>query len=138
MQKFIEIAGFEDELAGTMPDHLGIQLALMGHLLGHVANTSIEGEQLDSVLQLLDSYFGSHLTWPDKLFEIAAGRAETDFYRSLVRLTASFLCLGDQYLEECLFGTSTLEGTDRMSETAARSRRCGFGFGACCLLSLLR
>lgn len=92
VQTFIEIVDYPtDELpSGAMLDHLGVQLDVMAHILSHLTISS-EEDQRRAVLQLAFAFFQMHLTWPNGLFEAAAARATTEFYRSTVTLTRDFL-----------------------------------------------
>mgnify|MGYP002626373304 CR=1 FL=1 len=85
MQQFIEVVRYDSSHIpqGTMPDHLGLQLDLMAHLLG-----SSPGEEVQEVASY---FFARHLQWPDGLLERASHLAKTDFYRSAVSLTREFL-----------------------------------------------
>ncbi len=93
MKTFVDVVGYNTVAlpSGTMLDHLGVQLDVMGHILGQIATWQPEREGLNHVLELADSYFDMHLTWPAKLLEIAAPRATTQFYRSTIMLTGALL-----------------------------------------------
>jgi len=93
MQTFIDLVGYNREAlpTGLSLDHLGVQLDLMSHILGHVANWQSGANQLEQVLELAGSFFASHLRWPAELFQAATDRAKTDFYRSTITLTRQFL-----------------------------------------------
>jgi len=65
--------------AGLMADHLAIQLAVMA-------------EFIDSdVDDLPRRFFDHHLRWTEPLTTVTASRAKTDFYRTIINLTAEFL-----------------------------------------------
>ena len=48
-------------------------------------------EHRRSIDALAGSFFADHLHWTGKLTEKALAHANTDFYRSLIRLTADFV-----------------------------------------------
>lgn len=93
MRQFIEVAGYD---AGALPrgvmlDHLGVQLDVMGHILGQISAWPPGADGRDAVVDLAHSFFAAHLRWPHGLLEAAANRAATDFYRSSILLTRDFL-----------------------------------------------
>ena len=65
--------------SNLMPDHLAVQLALMAEFI----DAEIEG--------LPRRFFQEHLSWTNPLTTAATHRSETDFYRSIITLTADFL-----------------------------------------------
>jgi TorA maturation chaperone TorD len=86
----------------TLPDHLGLQLDVMGSILERVSNVlaekfAIESEQaassdhLVAAVEVAQTFFQRHLTWPEPLLSAAAPRATTNFYRSAISLTREFL-----------------------------------------------
>ena len=93
MRNFAEVVGYNiDRLpGGMMLDHLGVQLDVMGHILGQISSWPSDMEGLDQGWELANSFFAAHLLWPTDLLEAAMHRAETDFYRSSVMLTRDFL-----------------------------------------------
>ncbi len=90
IKQFIEIVDY-DRLSGTMLDHLGIELDVMGHILRHLSSFESDSDTLNGVAELANAFFTAHLTWPAELIELAANRATTEFYRSLCTLTRNFL-----------------------------------------------
>ena len=88
-----EVVGYDFAAlpSGIMLDHLGVQLDVMGHILGRIAIWQPESGRLDNVLEVARSFFAKHLTWPSQLLEIAAQKAATEFYRSTIALTGEFL-----------------------------------------------
>lgn len=93
MKQFIDVVGYDLRVLpkGMMLDHLGVQLDLMGHLLRQCAIGQSEPEDLNSLSELAHAFFTSHLQWPTDLLDVAARRATTEFYRSVVLLTHRFL-----------------------------------------------
>ena len=86
MRPYVSAAGYET--GGLMFDHLGVQLDVMGRLLD-IGLASVQHS--DDVFDMTATYFAEHLTWVAPLFEAAINRAETDFYRSTIRMTRDFL-----------------------------------------------
>ena len=88
MLGFAEVVRYDPSavLPGGMLDHLGLQLDLMGHLLGG----SIAGET-QIVEEVANAFYSAHLSWPEPLLVAAQERARTAFYRSLLKLTGEFL-----------------------------------------------
>ena len=78
---------------GVMVDHLGVQLDLMGHALQEAAVEEVATDHVatDHVEQFAEAFFAAHLKWPEPLLAAAAERAQSDFYRSVVTITADFL-----------------------------------------------
>ena len=88
MQRFLSLR-LDDRWDATIPDHLGVQLALQGEFLRALADaTPVQKIELES---LIDVFFENHLTWPEPLFEAAIRKAQTEFYRGMVKLTRDFL-----------------------------------------------
>ncbi|GAB4135487.1 MAG: hypothetical protein Tsb009_01830 [Planctomycetaceae bacterium] len=93
MNVYLDVANFnrDDIPNGIMPDHLGVQLLLMSHLLREAALWPGDSDEKQSLQELLSTYFTGHLTWAGPLLEAAASKASTDFYRSVIRMTDEFL-----------------------------------------------
>ena len=93
MKNFIEVVGYDIDMlpSGMMPDHLGVQLDVMGHILAQISTWQSETESLDQVWELARSFFATHLTWPANLLTAAIRQVETHFYHSTVMLTREFL-----------------------------------------------
>jgi TorA maturation chaperone TorD len=94
MKRFIEVTRFGTGVIpkGVMLDHLGAQLAVMGHILlqSPILQSSATEDRM-SFYQLTCDFFDSHLLWSTGLLEAAEQRANTDFYRSSIRVTREFL-----------------------------------------------
>ncbi|REK22859.1 MAG: hypothetical protein DWQ42_16235 [Planctomycetota bacterium] len=88
LEAFIDVIGYDvDRLpSGTMLDHLGVQLDMLGHVLGEVATMPS-----DEAWQIADAFFYAHLRWPIELLTAAADRADSPFYRAVVEMTRAFL-----------------------------------------------
>ncbi len=93
MSSFVDVVGYNTQLlpAGMMLDHLGVQLDVMGHILGQALIRQSKEDGLDEVLEVSDAFFARHLQWPTRLLQTAIPRATTDFYRSLIQVTRDFL-----------------------------------------------
>jgi TorA maturation chaperone TorD len=93
MRNFVDVVGYNAQMlpAGMMLDHLGVQLDVMGHILGQVSNWQSEENELDEVMELSNSFFARHLLWPTELLQTSLPRAATDFYRSSIQVTHEFL-----------------------------------------------
>ena len=74
-----------------MLDHLGVQLDVMGHLLDHIDMSPDDTDGASQIWELIHSFYAAHLMWPSDLFDAVIKRAETDFYRSFVVMTQTFL-----------------------------------------------
>ena len=99
MQSFIDVIGYDKTRipSGLMLDHLGVQLDVMSDLLRRIASIRSSGDparqdsQLSESVNIAVEFFVRHLEWTDVLFERCRERAETDFYRSMIGMTQSFL-----------------------------------------------
>ena len=93
MRQFMDVCGYDASglPSGTMLDHLGVQLDMMGHILRHVTEQSSTTDGRDDVADVANSFFATHLRWPADFLESAGRQAVTDFYRSVVSMTAAFL-----------------------------------------------
>ena len=87
MTRFSDLVGCSEGRWDVMLDHLGVQLDLMQIIL--TASAGMETPPLE----IANSFFTAHLTWPEPLFTAAEQRAQTGFYRSLVVVTRDFLRL---------------------------------------------
>ena len=74
-----------------MRDHFGIQLDMMGQLLSKFSTCQSETENSKIISELASLFFTKHLQWTTQLLEMALQRASTEFYRSMIDLTRSFL-----------------------------------------------
>ena len=77
----------------TLIDHLGIELEIMGSIVGVLANLAPEDPQLDETQSFASEFFGRHLCWTEKLTEAASAKAHSSFYKSLLANTREFLAL---------------------------------------------
>ena len=76
--------------SGVELDHLGVQLSALGAILAELAPTA-DSDAAAAIEQLASSFFRDHLTWPNLLIERAAERAQSDFYKKTLALTADLL-----------------------------------------------
>ncbi len=84
---------------GNMLDHLGIQLGVMAAIIGAVPSANADDQ--GAILELAGHFFRDHLAWPEQLLDAAEPRCQTEFYRSVIRLTREFLRLeSDQWLND--------------------------------------
>ena len=95
MSRFMKVIHYAvDGLpAGIMLDHLGVQLDVMVRILEHLSALPADSKDREAVSELAQSYFAAHLSWPSQLFEAAASRASSDFYRCMIGMTREFLAL---------------------------------------------
>lgn len=100
MSEYVEIVGFEsgDLPVGVMLDHLGIQLVVMGRIVGEISISPEQGGDLDALSELARGFFSSHLRWPLQMLESACRQADTNFYRSVVAMTNEFLTSESRHL----------------------------------------
>ena len=93
MKQYVEVIGYDTQAlpGGIMLDHLGVQLDCLGHILEQASLWQDDPAGQRDVLQLAQSFFKTHLSWPGDLLEAAHQRATSDFYRSAIRLTRDFL-----------------------------------------------
>jgi TorA maturation chaperone TorD len=93
MRDFVETVGFELDVASSaIPiDHLGIQLDIMSHIARQCSLTGESEPQASQQREVLRSFFMRHLTWSSRLLNVARNRAQSDFYRSMIGMTANFL-----------------------------------------------
>jgi TorA maturation chaperone TorD len=97
MNRFIEVIGMPEnalfESCKSMPDHIGIQLALMGRICDtHVeSNDDVRAE----IGELRIAFFQHHLSWIKRYCSVAKDRTSSDFYRGLFAVTMAFLTDAD-------------------------------------------
>ena len=93
MERFLEIIDYDTNILprGMMRDHFGIQLDMMGQLLSKFSTCQSETENSKIISELASLFFTKHLQWTTQLLEMALQRASTEFYRSMIDLTRSFL-----------------------------------------------
>ena len=101
VQTFVEITAYPAESlpSGSMLDHLGIQLDVMGHILALRSLDAVDEETDSEILELANAFLTRHLRWAGDLLKAAAGRATTEFYRSTIQLTRDFLNIETQAAE---------------------------------------
>jgi TorA maturation chaperone TorD len=84
----------------VMPDHLGIQLDVMGLFISAMIAGNTNGHKTPppgrqptqaELNQLAARFFRDHLRWPGPLLRKVHECAETDFYRTLATVTEQFL-----------------------------------------------
>jgi TorA maturation chaperone TorD len=93
MATFVEVIGYDSSSlpSGTMLDHLGVQLDVMGYILGQVPIGAAEWCEVDGIRDVAQTFFAAHLSWPGPLLQLAQRQAETDFYRRMIMITRQFL-----------------------------------------------
>ncbi len=86
MRQWFGLAGYAPPARhrSLFPDHLGIQLDLLAHLLDQQELWAQHPEELAA---LAATYADTHLAWPAPLLEAVTQRAQTPFYRRLAELT---------------------------------------------------
>ena len=70
-----------------IPDHLGVQLLLMGVFLRCLAGDP-NSEDLQDVVE---GFAAEHLRWPAEMLDAATAKSEMPFYRFLIDATRQFL-----------------------------------------------
>ncbi|MDA0590455.1 MAG: molecular chaperone TorD family protein [Planctomycetota bacterium] len=70
-----------------IPDHLGVQLLLMGVFLRCLAGDP-DSEDLQDVVE---GFAEEHLRWPAEMLDAATAKSEMPFYRFLIAATRQFL-----------------------------------------------
>ncbi len=91
MTQYIDLLNTDQWADETMLDHLWIELDVMANLLDQRASATDSPEALALSTEITATFFRDHLSWPIQLCTIAAERAQTDFYRSMVEVTSEFL-----------------------------------------------
>ncbi len=79
------LEGFEPPV--NLPDHLGNQLLFVSALMDRDA----DDPDFEACLDLADEFFQRHLSWTKPFLDKALDRAQTDFYKGLLRITSEFL-----------------------------------------------
>jgi TorA maturation chaperone TorD len=87
MSQFIDVTGYDDSSQGTMADHLGVQLGVMGLISRQCADRQSNLEELSQLMELKRAYFMRHLTWTEELLQQAIRKAESEFYESVLLTT---------------------------------------------------
>ena len=93
MKQWTEVIGYEIEVGAqaTMLDHLGVQLDVMGRILRQSPVTRGKADRTSLPSQIAQTFFRQHLIWPARLLDVAIDRAQSKFYRSIIRMTRDFL-----------------------------------------------
>jgi len=93
MRDFVETVGYDlGDASNAIPlDHLGIQLDVMSHIARQCSLAGDSEPQASHLREVFQSFFMRHLTWPSQLLNVAKNRAQSDFYRAMIGITASFL-----------------------------------------------
>ncbi len=90
MEKYLALLTDFTPPNGVEPDHLGLQLAVMGTML--TAASRLVGEtRRQSAFELVDAFYVEHLAWAGPLLATAAGRTQSDFYACMLRVTRELL-----------------------------------------------
>ena len=87
MNEYLEMLSEPVDKLQEIPDHLGVQLLMMGVFLRCVAKTPTSQDLRD----LTTTFFADHLSWPDAMLTAAGEKSELPFYRFLIEATADFL-----------------------------------------------
>jgi TorA maturation chaperone TorD len=91
LRGYLELLSTDEWNREEMPDHFSLELEVMAHLLEQLDQICPESPDFDSLTQLVSAFFHDHLAWVEKLCTVAASRAQTDFYRNMIRVTTEFL-----------------------------------------------
>jgi TorA maturation chaperone TorD len=95
MKDLYREAGFElDEAAHQLPDALSVELEFMERLSADEAEARGEGrsDEVRRLQELQHRMLKEHLApWVPDYARKLKGRARTDFYRSMLELTAEFI-----------------------------------------------
>jgi TorA maturation chaperone TorD len=93
IKQVMEVLGFDRPLFKTLPaDHVANLLSTFSTLLAAVdTGVSTQDESYAELADMLAVVFDAHLEWIEQLARVAATRAETSFYRSLLSMTEHFL-----------------------------------------------
>jgi TorA maturation chaperone TorD len=87
MRECLELLSEPVPKLDEIPDHLGVQLFLMGVFLRCLAADPTSEDLQD----IVEGFAAEHLTWPAKMLDAAAARSETPFYSFLIDTTRQFL-----------------------------------------------
>lgn len=88
MQDYLDI--LKQDPADSIVDHLGIELQTMSVILDSLA-TEENQDNRQTLNRMATVFFREHLAWCRQLVEQVEAKANTDFYKSVARLTADFL-----------------------------------------------
>ena len=93
MNQFIDVIGMPQhelfEACQSMPDHIGVQLALMARICDSEAESSAD-EKIE-IANLKRAFFQHHLAWIERYCLVATERSASEFYRGLFAVTQAFL-----------------------------------------------
>ena len=73
---------------GTMVDHIGVQLHVIGTLLAPHQPWESHSEEL---AEMVDHFHEQHVNWPEPLFDAVESRAEHPLYRELAKLCRALI-----------------------------------------------
>ena len=94
MRQFIEVARYpiSDTPHNTMPDHFGVQLGVMGHVLGQCKPSPVGPvRDVKSIAEFANAFLVRHLLWPEPMLLAAIEKAQSSFYQSVLKLAREFL-----------------------------------------------
>lgn len=91
MQRYVGLLAGVDGLwkEARLPDHLGVQLDVMGAIMVELAQQ--ETDRREPLTQLAGNFFRDHLNWTEPLTSWAPTQARTSFYAELAEVTRQFL-----------------------------------------------
>lgn len=87
MRECLELLSEPVPKLDEIPDHLGVQLFLMGVFLRCLAADPTSEDLQD----IVEGFAAEHLNWPTKMLDAAAAHSETEFYGFLIETTRQFL-----------------------------------------------
>jgi len=91
LREYVEILEDAGNWSATSPlDHLAIQLEMMGFILTAQAHLTDESARNGNVA-IAARFFHDHLAWAVPLCKAAQKRSQTEFYRTLTKLTEVFI-----------------------------------------------
>ena len=73
-----------------MPDHIAIAFEVMAYLLEQLQPSDCTASQQAATLDLTAAFFRDHVAWIEPLCAAAGQRAQTQFYRDMIRVTSRF------------------------------------------------
>lgn len=90
VEQFAKLVGFDLESIGdgALADHLGVELAIMGHTVGQI---SVDASAASTVSEVCAAFFRQHLDWTPRMLTAAAPLAEDGFYGAVIKMTQEFL-----------------------------------------------
>ncbi|KKM09501.1 hypothetical protein SY88_17950 [Clostridiales bacterium PH28_bin88] len=124
VNRFIRECGLEfDASYRGLPDHLGVELDLMGQLAAWEASAWSEGDAGDArmAVELQSRFMKDHLVkWVPDYCQQLAGAARVPFYREMSLLTKDFIMIDMERIEE-LLRLDLPEIKDKLSLAAEKS-----------------